>query len=65
MQWKIYTKPVETDDGGIALRWFWRKPVAEGRQESAVGFTTRNACEADAAKHGYTAEQETPRSFGS
>ena len=65
MNWKIYTKVIETGDGGVATRWFWRKPVMEGRTESQVGFTSREACEADAKLHGYTAEQEAPpRVFG-
>lgn len=65
MLWRIYTKPVETEDGGIALRWFWRSPVLEGRNESPVGFTTRDACVADARLHGYTPERENTRTFGS
>ena len=64
MLWRIYTKPVETEDGGIGLRWFWRSPVMEGRKESPLGFTTREACVADAALHGYTPDCETVRSFG-
>lgn len=64
MLWRIYTKPVETDDGGIAHRWFWRSPVLEGRHESREGFSTRDACVADAASHGYTPERESTRRFG-
>lgn len=64
MNWKIFTKQVETGEGGIAVRWFWRAPVLEGRRESPVGFTSRAACEADAAQHGYTNDQETRRTFG-
>ena len=63
VNWKIYTKVV-TEDGGIATRWFWRSPVMEGRRESPIGFPNREACVADAARHGYTPEQETARRFG-
>lgn len=52
MNWKIYTRPV-TVAGGVMIRWFWRKPVTEGRVESANGFTTRAECEEDAVMHGY------------
>jgi hypothetical protein len=62
--WRIYTKSIQTDDGGIALRWFWRSPVMEGPKESPVGFTSRDACVADAAKHGYTPDRESTRTFG-
>ena len=61
MNWKIFTKMVEVDDGGIAMRWYWRKPALDGRQESALGFTTRNACVADAQQHGYSMDLETPQ----
>ena len=67
MKWKIYTKMVETEDGGLGTRWFWRKPVLEGRAESPGGFTSQEACEADAARHGYTPENGDvlpPRTFG-
>ena len=30
MQWKIYTKLVPIDRG-VALQWFWRKPLTESR----------------------------------
>ena len=52
MNWKIFTRKIEVD-GGIEIRWFWRKPVREGREESPAGFTSRGLCEADARKHGY------------
>ena len=55
MEWKIYTKLLPVD-GGIVMRWFWRKPVTEGRTESSQGFTSRAECEADAARHGYRAD---------
>ena len=62
MKWKIYTKQIATD-GGVMLRWFWRKPVLEGRQESPQGFTSRGECEADAARHGFrSGPEETPPS---
>ncbi|HYC44285.1 MAG TPA: hypothetical protein VED01_02265 [Burkholderiales bacterium] len=54
MDWKIFTRKIEVD-GGVQLRWYWRKPVSEGREESPVGFTSRTQCEGDARKHGYTA----------
>jgi hypothetical protein len=65
MLWKIYPKLVRTD-AAIGDRWFWRKPVVEGRSESAVGFLTRDACVANALKHGYTPEQDDSptRNFG-
>ena len=63
MKWKIYTKQIATEDG-VMLRWFWRKPALEGRQESPVGFTSRPECEADAVRHGYTREHEEPPPFG-
>jgi hypothetical protein len=59
LNWKIYTRPVSVD-GGVAIRWFWRKPVSEGRTESAHGFTTRAACEEDAITHGYPRAGGTP-----
>ena len=65
MNWKIYTKIVDLPDGGAGTRWFWRKPALQGRHESPQGFTSREACEADAARHGYTPENETQRTFGS
>ena len=65
MLWRIYTKTVETEDGGVATRWFWRTPVMEGRHESPVGFTSREACVADAKLHGYTPDHESSRTFGS
>jgi hypothetical protein len=52
LNWKIYTKPVAVE-GGVAIRWFWRKPVTEGRTESPHGYTTRAECEEDAMLHGY------------
>ena len=52
MNWKIFTKPFAVE-GGVLIRWFWRKPVSEGRMESAEGFTTRAECEEDAIEHGY------------
>jgi hypothetical protein len=52
LNWKIYTKAVPVEDG-VAIRWFWRKPVNEGRAESPHGFTTRAECEEDALLHGY------------
>ena len=64
MLWRIYTKTIETEDGGIAARWFWRAPVMEGRKESPVGFTSRDACVADATLHGYTPDRETKPGFG-
>jgi hypothetical protein len=54
LNWKIYTRAVPVE-GGVAIRWFWRKPVVEGRTESARGFTTRAECEEDAKLHGYPA----------
>jgi hypothetical protein len=54
LNWKIYTKAVSID-GGVVIRWFWRKPVTEGRNESPRGFTTRAECEEDAMLHGYPA----------
>ena len=62
MYWKIYTRKVETERG-VQLRWFWRKPVLQGREESPVGFTSRAECEADARQHGYNGEA-TERGFG-
>jgi hypothetical protein len=60
LNWKIYTKTVPVD-GGVVLRWFWRKPVTEGRTESPHGFTTRAECEEDAMLHGYRHPgRETP-----
>jgi hypothetical protein len=58
LNWKIYTRPV-TVDGGVVFRWFWRKPVTEGRTESPQGFTTRAECEDDATRHGYTTSTST------
>jgi hypothetical protein len=52
LNWKIYTKAVSVE-GGVAFRWFWRKPVTEGRAEAPHGFTTRAECEEDAMLHGY------------
>jgi hypothetical protein len=52
LNWKIYTRAVPVE-GGVAIRWFWRKPVVEGRTESPRGFTTRAECEEDAMLHGY------------
>jgi hypothetical protein len=54
LNWKIYTKAVPVEDG-VVTRWFWRKPVTEGRTESPHGFTTRAECEEDAVLHGYPA----------
>ena len=62
--WRIYSKIVEIEDGTVATRWFWRSPVMEGRRESPVGFTSREACVADATVHGYTPERESTREFG-
>ena len=62
MYWKIYTKKIETERG-IQTRWFWRKPVLQGREESAAGFTSRAECEADARKHGYDGQTDERR-FG-
>lgn len=59
VNWKIYTKQIAIE-GGVVLRWFWRKPVGQGREESARGFTTRAECEADAARHGYRRADESP-----
>ena len=53
MAWQIYTKKVVSDDG-IAFQWFWQKPLTGKPEESPVGFTTRERCEADAALHGYS-----------
>jgi hypothetical protein len=53
LNWKIYTKAVPVE-GGVVIRWFWRKPVTEGRTESPRGFTTRSECEEDATLHGYS-----------
>ena len=63
MYWEIYTKKI-ADDGGVQIRWFWRKPVLEGREESAFGFMSRAECEADARKHGYTGDAPEERRFG-
>ena len=64
MQWRIFTKQIPVE-GGVVLRWFWRKPVLEGREESPVGFVSRAECEVDAAKHGYTrADEQPPQPFG-
>jgi hypothetical protein len=52
LNWKIYTKAVPVD-GGVVIRWFWRKPVTEGRTESPHGFLTRAECEEDAMANGY------------
>ena len=43
----------------MVFRWFWRKPVTEGRTESPQGFTTRAECEDDATRHGYTTSTST------
>ena len=66
MNWKIFTRPVAVDHG-IVIRWFWRKPVTQGRAESQRGFTTRAECEEDAMLNGYskteaveTGENPTP-----
>jgi hypothetical protein len=53
LNWKIFTRPVPVE-GGVLIRWFWRKPVGEGRAESARGFITRGECEEDAMLHGYS-----------
>jgi hypothetical protein len=53
LNWKIFTKAVAVE-GGVVFRWFWRKPVTEGRMESPQGFTTRAECEDDAMRHGYS-----------
>jgi hypothetical protein len=53
LNWKIYTRAVSVE-GGVRFRWFWRKPVTEGRTESPQGFVTRAECEEDAVRHGYT-----------
>ena len=55
MKWKIYTKRIPVD-GGVATRWFWRKPVLESRRESPHGFVTRAECEDDATRHGYSGD---------
>ena len=52
MEWKIYTRKIATGDR-VLIRWFWRKPAMQGREESPVGFTSRAQCEADAREHGY------------
>lgn len=62
MDWKIFTRKVQTETG-VQIRWFWRKPGLEGREESATGFTSRARCEADARDHGY-AGVPAPRQFG-
>ena len=41
MRWQIYTKAVNTEDGGVATRWFWRKLAGEARDERSDGFTTQ------------------------
>lgn len=50
MNWQIYTKLVQLDEGTVGLRWYWRDP--DGR-ESPNSFISRQACEADAAQFGY------------
>ncbi len=59
MQWKIYTKLVPIDHG-VALRWFWRKPVIDGRTESRQGFLSRSECEDDAVQNGYRSGEHGP-----
>jgi hypothetical protein len=60
VNWKIYTKAVPVD-GGVVIRWFWRKPVTEGRTESPLGFTTRAECVEDAMLHGYPSPETSAR----
>jgi hypothetical protein len=62
MKWKIYTKTVETEDGGLALRWFWCKPVLEGRDESSDGFTSHAGFWRKPVLEG---RDETPKGFTS
>jgi hypothetical protein len=53
MEWKIFTRKTTAGDR-VLIRWYWRKPALEGREESTAGFTSRAQCEADAREHGYT-----------
>ena len=53
MEWKIFTRKVTAEER-VMIRWFWRKPALLGREESAVGFTSRAQCEADAREHGFS-----------
>ena len=58
MEWRIFTRKIAADDR-VMIRWFWRKPVSLGREESAVGFTSRVQCEADARAHGFSGEADS------
>jgi hypothetical protein len=41
-------------DHRVASQWFWRKPSAQGGEESLGGFGTKKECEDDARRHGST-----------
>jgi hypothetical protein len=62
MKWKIYTKTVETEDGGVATHWFWRKPVLEARDEGPEGFTSQAGFW---RKPGLEGRDESPEGFTS
>lgn len=55
--WEFFVFP-EIGDGFIAHRWSWRDIGRAKPKESAEGFTTLAAAQADAAKHGFTAGDE-------
>jgi hypothetical protein len=57
MQWRVYTKLLRSADG-VVMRWYWRRELPEGAEESTEGFTSRVLCEADAVEHGCRAEDQ-------
>jgi hypothetical protein len=57
MQWRVYTKLLRTADS-VAMRWYWRRELPEGAEESTEGFASRLQCEADAVQHGCRTEEQ-------
>jgi hypothetical protein len=57
MQWRVYTKLVRTANRA-AMRWYWRKELPDGTEESPEGFTSRVLCEANALEHGCRPEDQ-------
>jgi hypothetical protein len=57
MQWRVYAKLL-TSPGCVYMRWYWCRELPEGSKESAQGFTSRAACEADAIARGCLPEDQ-------
>ena len=58
--WRLYTKPVRIGNG-VALRWHWH---LDGHTESPQGFSTREACEADALANGCIPAEQQATQYG-